>query len=258
MMKIINETKFDIIEASHYGMCFGVKAAIATANKLASSFPVTILGELAHNNTVKKNLENKGAHHSTIDSESASTKNVIITAHGTSNKNRKRWAALGHNVIDTTCPLVHRAHNALRSLVASGYTPLVIGKPGHVEVLGLIGDFPEAQVIQNIKDVMDLNIIGNKIGVISQTTQQINHVNDLLVSIKQHFPNAELNNSNNTAQLAKKCRTLGCLAYHIQKPDDLKNEWFYGVNKVGLTAGTSTPDEDVNSVRVKLIEIAKN
>jgi len=76
MMKIINETTFEIIEASHYGMCFGVKAAIDTATKIAAGSPVTILGELAHNTTVKKDLENKGAKHSTIDIKSADTKNV--------------------------------------------------------------------------------------------------------------------------------------------------------------------------------------
>lgn len=289
MMKICNEVKFDLVMASHFGMCFGVKAAIATAQKLASKSPVTILGELAHNATVKKSLERKGAKHGELKGSEASTKHVIITAHGASDKDRKRWAELGHRVTDTTCPLVHKAHAALRNLVAEGYAPVVIGKPDHVEVRGLMGDFPEAQAILNVEDVGSLKIHQNKIGVISQTTQQIDHVENVLAALRRKFVGAEVRfidtvcrptkerqvallelcskvqmvivvggaNSNNTKQLAEKCRILGCNAYHVQSPDDVYEEWFSGFDKVGLTAGTSTPDEDVERVKQRLIEISQ-
>ncbi|MFT5905947.1 MAG: 4-hydroxy-3-methylbut-2-enyl diphosphate reductase [Cryomorphaceae bacterium] len=287
-MKVCNEMKFDVVVASHYGMCFGVKAAIATAQKLAARSPVTVLGELAHNATVKQNLEREGAQHSKLEGSGADTKHVIITAHGASDKERKRWADLGHRVTDTTCPLVHKAHAALRNLVAAGYTPIVIGKPGHVEVRGLAGDFPDAQVVLNVEDVRGLNIVSNKIGVISQTTQQIDDVDTVLAALRLRFSGAEVKfidtvcrptkerqvallelcakvkvvvvvggmNSNNTAQLAEKCRKLGCVAYHVQTPNEVLAEWFKGVDKVGLTAGTSTPDEDVACVKKKLFEIS--
>jgi 4-hydroxy-3-methylbut-2-enyl diphosphate reductase len=266
-----------------------VKAAIATAQKLAARSPVTILGELAHNTTVRKNLEYEGAQHGKLEFSGADTKHVIITAHGASDRERKRWAELGHRVTDTTCPLVHKAHAALRNLVATGYTPIVIGKPGHVEVRGLVGDFKNAQVLQTIEDIRGLNIVSNKIGVISQTTQQIDDVEALVANLRQRFTGAEVKfidtvcrptkerqmallelcsevtvvvvvggmNSNNTAQLAEKCRTLGCTSYHVQNSDDILDEWFTGVTKVGLTAGTSTPDEDVACVKKKLLEISK-
>jgi 4-hydroxy-3-methylbut-2-en-1-yl diphosphate reductase len=289
MMKISNEVKFEVVEASHFGMCFGVKAAIATAQKLASRSPVTILGELAHNSTVKKNLERDGAMHGALESAGASTKHVIITAHGASDKERRRWSELGHRVTDTTCPLVHKAHAALRNLVSEGYAPVVIGRPGHVEVRGLMGDFPEAQAVLNVEDVGELDITHGKIGVISQTTQQIDHVDAVLEALRLRFSDAEVKfidtvcrptkerqvallelcskvnlvivvggaNSNNTAQLAQKCRKLGCVAYHVQSPDDICSEWFLAVNKVGLTAGTSTPDEDVERVKRRLLEISQ-
>lgn len=288
-MNVCNKMKFDVVVASHYGMCFGVKAAIVAAQKLATRSPVTVLGELAHNATVKKNMERHGAKHSSLHGDSATTKNVIITAHGASDKDRQRWTDLGHRVTDTTCPLVHKAHAALRNLVSSGYTPVVIGKPGHVEVRGLAGDFPEAQVIQNAEDVRGLNIVSNKIGVISQTTQQIDHVEAVLETLRQRFTNAEVKfidtvcrptkerqsallelcskvklvivvggeKSNNTAQLAKKCRALGCVAYHVQSPDNIHEEWFLNAKEVGLTAGTSTPDEDVERVKKRLLEISR-
>jgi 4-hydroxy-3-methylbut-2-enyl diphosphate reductase len=287
-MKVCKEIKFKVVVASHYGMCFGVKAAIKTAKKFATKSPVTVLGELAHNATVRRNLENDGVQHGKLEWNGAATKDVIITAHGASDKERKRWADLGHRVTDTTCPLVHRAHAALRNLVAAGYTPVVIGKPGHVEVRGLIGDFPHAQVVLNIDDVHGLNIISDKIGVISQTTQQIENVNELLAALRKKFFSAEVKfidtvcrptkerqlalvelcsmvkvvvvvggmNSNNTAQLAEKCRKLGCIAHHVEVPEDIKTEWFIGVDEVGLTAGTSTPDEDVDRVKMKLHEIS--
>ncbi|MGJ8657396.1 MAG: 4-hydroxy-3-methylbut-2-enyl diphosphate reductase [Akkermansiaceae bacterium] len=289
MMKICNDIKFDVVVASHFGMCFGVKAAIAAAQKLATRSPVTILGELAHNATVKSNLEREGAKHGELEGADASTKHVVITAHGASDKERRRWSKLGHRVTDTTCPLVHKAHAALRSLVTEGYAPVVIGKPGHVEVRGLMGDFPEAQAVLNIEDVRGLNIVQDKIGVISQTTQQIDHVDTILVALRQRFSHAEVKfidtvcrptkerqvallelcsrvslvvvvggaNSNNTAQLAEKCRLLGCVAHHVQSPDDICTEWFVGVSKVGLTAGTSTPDEDVASVKQRLLDISR-
>ncbi|MFT6792606.1 MAG: 4-hydroxy-3-methylbut-2-enyl diphosphate reductase [Rubritalea sp.] len=288
-MKVSNKVKFEVVVATHYGMCFGVKAAIATAQKLAARSPVTILGELAHNATVRQNLEYEGAHHGKLEGSGAETKHVIITAHGASDKERKRWTELGHRVTDTTCPLVHKAHAALRNLVATGYTPIVIGKPGHVEVRGLVGDFKNAQVVQNIEDIRGLNIVSNKIGVISQTTQQIDDVEALMANLRQRFAGAEVKfidtvcrptkerqmallelcsevtvvvvvggmNSNNTAQLAEKCRTLGCTSYHVEKSDDVLDEWFTGVDKVGLTAGTSTPAEDVACVKKKLLEISK-
>ena len=288
-MKIYNKVKFDVLVASHYGMCFGVKAAIATAHKVANKKTVTILGELAHNATVKNNLEKKGAKHAKLDDHDAPSKHVIITAHGASDKERQRWADLGHTVTDTTCPLVHKAHAQLRNLVTSGYAPVVIGKAGHVEVRGLTGDFPTAQVVLDVKDVNELDLTQNKIGVISQTTQQIDHINEVLKAMRQKFSHAEIKfidtvcrptkerqtallelcskvdivivvggtNSNNTAQLARKCRSLGCMAYHIQSPADLCSSWFKGITQVGLTAGTSTPDEDVERVKQKLIELSQ-
>jgi 4-hydroxy-3-methylbut-2-en-1-yl diphosphate reductase len=290
MMKLNDEVKFDIVVASHYGMCFGVKAAIAAAEKLAAKTPVTILGELAHNASVMRNLEHLGVIHGDLEGTSASTRDVIITAHGASDKMRKRWADLGHRVTDTTCPLVHKAHAALKNLVEKGYAPVVIGKAEHVEVRGLIGDFPHAHVILNPEEVSRLEISSDKIGVISQTTQQIDHVDLVLAALRDKFLGAEVQfvdtvcrptkdrqlalldlcakvevvvvvggaHSNNTSQLVEKCRSLACLAYHVQKPEDILEEWFYGVSKVGLTAGTSTPENDLNIVKKKLIEIARS
>ena len=288
-MNVKLETKFDVIEASHYGMCFGVKAAIKAAEKLSAMRPVTVLGELAHNASVKRGLESRGVSHGKLEADSAVTKNVLITAHGASDKDRLRWKNQGYRVTDTTCPLVHKAHPALAQLVLAGYVPIVIGKAGHVEVRGLVGDFPSAVIVQTLDDVAGLNLDTEKIGVISQTTQQITHVEVMVQAIRERHPEAQVkfvdtvckptkerqqalldlcsqvklvivvggSNSNNTAQLADKCRKLGCRAYHVQSPSDLKAAWFDNVERVGLTAGTSTPQSDISAVKRKLMKMSR-
>jgi len=278
--------QFQLIEAEHYGMCFGVKAAINKAQQLAEQQPVTILGELAHNSTVKEGLEKRGANHASLEDTTADTEQVIITAHGAADRDRKRWQGQGYRVLDTTCPLVHKAHDALKSLVKAGYIPIVIGQSGHVEVKGLTGDFPQAQTILSITDVEQLSLeYTDKIGIISQTTQQLTHVEEIVKAVRERYPQAEVKfvdticrptkerqvallqlcaqvelvivvggvNSNNTAQLANKCRTLGCAAYHVQSPHQIQEKWFKGVTKVGLTAGTSTPDSDIEKVKTYLL-----
>ena len=294
MMKLEQEIKFDIIEAAHMGMCFGVKAAIKNTHQLATAHDVTVLGELAHNTHVKKQLELNGVRHGSLTDPKAPTKDVIITAHGTSDTMRNKWKHLGHRVTDTTCPLVHKTHAAMKQLVASGYTPLVIGKSSHVEVRGLMGDFPTARAILNLEDLENLDIptcpSKIKLGVVSQTTQQISHCEKIITAMRKKYPHTEIRfidtvckptkerqsalielcskvkliivvvgkNSNNTAQLANKCKQLGCTSYHIQSPRDIRPEWFSGLDRIGLTAGTSTPDAQIESVKQKLLELSKS
>lgn len=286
----VKQRQFEIIEAEHYGMCFGVKAAIAKAQQMAESAPVTVLGELAHNKTVQQGMSQRGALLGDLGDQAATTRDVIITAHGAADRDRKRWADRGHQVLDTTCPLVHKAHAALRDLVEAGYTPVVIGKAGHVEVRGLTGDFPQTVVVLTLDDVAAMDLDSNKIGIISQTTQQLTHVVSIVKAIENKFPAAQVcftdtvcrptkdrqvallklcvqvdlvivvggSNSNNTAQLAEKCRQLGCIAYHVQSAGDVCQAWFNGFAKVGLTAGTSTPDADILRVKKRLLEISSN
>lgn len=278
-MNITDPTRFEVIVAEHYGMCFGVKAAIKEAENVARNQPVTILGRLAHNPSVQNRMVNLGAEAGELGDEAAATRDVLITAHGASNNDRRRWKTRGYSVTDTTCPLVHKAHEALRGLVNTGYFPVVIGKPGHVEVRGLTGDFPEAVVILGENDIASIPS-EEKIGIISQTTQPVERVNQLVDRIKQSYPDSEVlfidtvcrptkerqqalldlcqevetvivvggNHSNNTRELTTTCRKLGCSSYQIETPDDIDPQWFSDIDKVGVTAGTSTPDEDVTAV----------
>jgi 4-hydroxy-3-methylbut-2-enyl diphosphate reductase len=170
--------------------------------------------------------------------------------------------------------------------VESGFFPVVIGQAAHVEVLGLTGDFPQSIVILTEADIRSLPF-HEKIGVISQTTQPLERVLELVDQIKRHHPRAEVRyvdtvchptkqrqqalehlcelcdtlvviggrNSNNTRQLTDTARRLGVTAHQIEHAGELEPAWFVHSRNVGVTAGTSTLDETVRQVldRLQLI-----
>ncbi len=173
-----------IILAEHYGLCFGVRDALASAEKRSQQGPLTILGELVHNPVVRERLAQRGVRQGALDDFQSATPQVMITAHGASDRKRSEWRAAGFGVADGTCPLVKHAHDQLRLLVELGYFPVVIGKPGHVEVEGLIGDFPGACVIENESDLAHLPKC-SRYGVISQTTQPLEKVLALVEAIRR-------------------------------------------------------------------------
>ncbi|HEY2125052.1 MAG TPA: 4-hydroxy-3-methylbut-2-enyl diphosphate reductase [Chthoniobacterales bacterium] len=276
-----------IIVAEHFGMCFGVRDAIAQAEKLARQAPLTILGELVHNPIVRERLQATGAVEGSLDQVTAGSESVMITAHGASAARRKIWKAAGFTVFDGTCPLVHHAHRQLQDLVAAGYFPVVIGQPGHVEVRGLTEDFPEAVVLDVLADVAQLPS-RRRYGVISQTTQPIEHARALVREIERLNPGAEVlfidtvckptkdrqgalqrlieqadtivvvggRTSNNTRQLVLACRAAGRRALHIERPEELQATDFCDVKIAGLTGGTSTLPETVAAVARRLQEIS--
>src|SRR5689334_20501623 len=98
-----------IILATHFGLCFGVRDAIAQAQQLARKGPLTILGQLVHNPIVPEQLRELGVEEGSLDQRSTKSKRVMITAHGASDQQRQKWIAAGYQVDDATCPLVQHA-----------------------------------------------------------------------------------------------------------------------------------------------------
>lgn len=267
-----------VIVAEHFGICFGVRDAIAQAHALARKGPLTILGELVHNPIVREQLRAQRVQEQS--SAITTTGRVMITAHGTSDKEREALNKRGLEVADGTCPLVRYAHDQLKRLVRAGYFPVVIGLADHVEVRGLVGDFADACVINEIADIRKLPP-RCRYGIVSQTTQPIDRVRALVAEIVRAHPNAKIRfadtvckptkdrqlalkkliaaaevivivggrQSNNTRQLVETCRAAGKRSLHIERPEELQPEWFRGVAVVGLTGGTSTLPETVEAVR---------
>ena len=278
----------NIILAQHHGMCFGVRDALRATHTAAQRAPLTILGQLVHNPLVDRHLAAVGAQRGDLDElQSSTTHQVAITAHGASDKHRQAWQNAGHNVIDTTCPLVKKAHHALATLVSDGYQPIVIGQSQHVEVRGLIGDFPQAVVVLEEADLAQIPA-HPRLGIVSQTTQPVEIALRLVDAIKRLHRSSEVRfidtichptkqrqtamddlirdcdhivviggrNSNNTRQLAQKALSHGLRTLQIERPEELDPAWFRDARNVGVTAGTSTLDETVDAVMQRLRQIA--
>lgn len=272
-----------IIRAEHLGMCFGVKDAIKLALETAGREPLTILGDLVHNETVLAELRSRGIRIEQSAGE-VSTQTVMVTAHGASEKRLLAARGRGLNVLEATCPLVHAAHRSLAKLVQHGFHPVIIGRKDHVEVRGMTEDLTEFDVVLSDEDVANLRS-RHRFGVVCQTTQPIEKARRLVQLIRDRFPFAEVKfvdtvcqptkqrqfavlelaqkcdvvvviggaHSNNTHELAKTC-SLFCHRVHlVQTVEDLREEWFRETDTVGITAGTSTPDMIIQEVERILI-----
>lgn len=267
-----------IIRASHLGMCFGVRDAIAIAAREARNQPVTVLGQLVHNPVVVRDLQQRGVQVADAPGE-IRTRTVLISAHGASDKARGALAEQGLHVIETTCPLVHHAHQALRRLVDEGCHPVVIGKRGHVEVRGLTEDLAACDIILSEADIEAVQA-RPRFGVVAQTTQPVERVEALVAALRRRFPQSEVRfadtvcrptkqrqaaairlaracdvvvvvggaNSNNTRELAETCGRHCARVHRVQSADDLRRVWFRADDTVGITAGTSTPDATITAV----------
>ena len=276
----------EILRASHLGMCFGVRDAIELAHTHADAGPLTILGDLVHNPTVLNALTAKGVAIAK-DITHVATATVMVTAHGTSERTLARTRALGLKVVEATCPLVSVAHRAVLALAREGYHVVIVGQRDHVEVRGLTGDLDCFDVVLDEADVAALQ--GHpRIGVAAQTTQSVEKVRALVEAIRARFPESEVrfvdtvckptkqrqsaaveiarqadvvivvggSASNNTRELVKTCGRYCARVHHVQTDADLQQQWFDDAKVVGLTAGTSTPDEVIDRVEARLRAIA--
>lgn len=276
-----------IIRAEHLGMCFGVKDAITLALKTARQEPLTILGDLVHNETVLAELRAWGVRLGQSPAE-VTTRTVMITAHGASKRRIGETRNRGLNVLEATCPLVHVAHRSLAKLVDEGFHPVIIGKRDHVEVRGMTEDLEQFDVVLCADDVANLRAQA-RFGVVAQTTQPIEKVRLLAQCIRDRFPNSEVRfvdtvcqptkqrqgaavelaqkcdvvivigglHSNNTHELVRTCARFCARVHHVQTADDLHADWFLADDVVGLTAGTSTPDDVIAEVEQRLANAHK-
>lgn len=277
-----------VIRAEVMGLCFGVRDALAVVERIDAPAAVTIHGQLVHNEVVQDRLAARGfamRDESRRATAVPETPVVLITAHGISERERGRLESLGKRLIDTTCPLVARVHHAARALQAEGYHVLVLGRRGHVEVEGIVGDLDDYRVIESAEEVEAYP--RRRLGIVCQTTMTEARVEWIRGAIAARNPDAEIkfidtvcsptrehqralerlldrveavvvvggHNSNNTRELAARCRERGTPALHVQSAGELDPGWFKGFATVGLTAGTSTLPETIEDVHRALVWI---
>jgi 4-hydroxy-3-methylbut-2-enyl diphosphate reductase len=269
-----------VIKARAWGMCEGVRRAMERVREIKVPGDVTIYGELVHNEEINREMKERGFHSlSEANREKQiQTAEVLITAHGLSEKEKTGLLNQGKTLIDTTCPLVKRIHKEAQRLQDEGYFVVILGKAGHVEVKGITGDLTRFAVVDSVDSVRTW--ITEKIGVICQSTLPPVKVPELLEAIRGLNPGKEIRwvntickptrdrqnaiiqlagqvdmlvvvgglHSNNTRQLAALGGKLGMRVLQVQSARELYPSQFEGVQRVGLTAGTSTPDWVVEEI----------
>ena len=279
----------EVLRADVMGFCFGVRDAVAAALATDAPEAVTIHGELVHNEAVQAALAARGfaaLGEDARDGVLPPTPRVLVTAHGISDRERARLRGAGKTLIDTTCPLVRNAHRAAQRLIAEVRHLVVIGRAGHVEVRGLVEDAPSHDVIGSVREARALPHA--RLGVVCQTTVPPDEAFAVLAALRAANPDADLRfadticeptrqrlaavealapmvdamvvvggkTSNNTQKLAHLAASLGAKTVHVQDATELDPEFFAGCRRVGLTAGTSTPDAVIDAVAAALAGIA--
>ncbi len=269
-----------VVRASALGICFGVREALAAARELPPQSGATLHGELVHNPIVVDELLRRGFVLGPGPAAEALPREgtVVVTAHGISDRERERLEGAGRRLVDTTCPLVRFAHRSALSLAAEGRFVVVVGRRGHIEILGLIGDLPRAAVVEGAAEVRSWN--EPRIGVLFQTTTPAATARSVVAAIRQRNPGADLavadticgptkerqealadlldrvealvvvggHGSNNTKELVRSAEAQGVPAIHVASVAELDYAWLSRFDVVGLTAGTSTLDETVDEV----------
>jgi len=277
-----------ILLASPRGFCAGVDRAIEIVELSLEreARPVYVRHEIVHNRHVVDGLRKKGAVFVEDPEQAPEGALLIYSAHGVSPAVRERARASGLSTIDATCPLVTKVHNEVRRLVAEGFEIVMIGHAGHVEVEGTMGQAPDSMhLVETVRDVDRLAVRDpGRLACVTQTTLSVDDTRDVMEALARRFPAIVLPKrddicyatqnrqdavkelakqsdlvlvvgapaSSNSNRLVEVAARLGVPAYLIQHADDVDPGWLEGVDRVGLTAGASTPDLLVQGVIARL------
>lgn len=276
----------EVLIAKNAGFCFGVKRAIDMAFDAARKCErVYTLGPIIHNPQEIEKLKSEGVL-ITDNIDDDSIKTLIIRTHGVSEDISNKLAKKSYKVIDATCPFVKKAQQYAKLLKEEGYQVVIIGDKEHPEVKGLMSYAGEDVVVVNANDPMPR--IKSRVGIIVQTTQPVDVLKRFLNDIVEYAKEIKVfnticnstalrlketkeiskkvdvmivvggKNSANTTQLAQMCRSELIPTYHIETASEIKREWFIKADRVGVTAGASTPDWIIKEVEEFIRNIGGN
>jgi 4-hydroxy-3-methylbut-2-enyl diphosphate reductase len=273
-----------VLLASPRGYCAGVERAVESVELALSHYgaPIYVRKQIVHNAHVVRDLEARGAIFVDDEGEVPEGATVVFSAHGVAPTVHARSAERSHNVIDATCPLVTKVHVQARRYAAAGYTVILVGHAGHEEVVGTMGEAPEATVlVESVGDVERLALpSGTKLAYITQTTLSVDETREIIGALRARFPEihapkkedicyatsnrqwavkemlAEIDlllvigsrNSSNSNRLVDVSRANGVASYLIDDETDIDPTWLDGVATVGVTSGASAPEKLVGRV----------
>ena len=272
----------EVLKITPRGYCHGVVDAFRIAKRVREETqgPVHMLGMLVHNTHATDDLQQQGI--ALVDQpdrlaglEHIKEGTVIFTAHGVSPQVKQRAVDLGLTPVDATCSDVVRTHELVADLARKGYEVVYIGRKGHPEPEGVIGEAPgKVYLVQDPEDIDALQLEGDRVAVTCQTTLSVWDTEDLIGKVQARYPNAEVHNeicratqerqeaaveaaqhvdlvivvgsprSSNSLRLVEVVKKLGGKpAYLVDQLEDLDLSWFRGARKVGVTSGASTPSQ---------------
>ena len=278
----------EVLLAEPRGFCAGVDRAIDIVEHALTKFgrPIYVRHEIVHNTYVVDDLKKKGAIFIEELSDVPPGATLIFSAHGVSRAIQDEAVERGFRIFDATCPLVSKVHVELAKLHKEGYEFIMIGHKGHPEVEGTMGQLDSGiHLVEDVEDVAHVQPAQTALlAVVTQTTLSVDDAAEIVAAVRARFPQVRepkqqdicyatqnrqdavklmspmvdvvivvgsptSSNSNRLRELADR---LGTPAYMVDSAADLKEAWFTGTQKVGLTAGASAPDVLVQEVIARL------
>ena len=266
------------------GFCAGVVRAIDVVKIVLNLYgaPVYVRKEIVHNRHVVEELRQAGAIFVEELSEVPEGARVIFSAHGVSPAVREEAKLRNLQVIDATCPLVTKVHLEAVRFARHGHSIILIGHAGHDEVIGTLGEAPEATfLVSNVEDVDKLNIRDpEKVSYLTQTTLSLDETRDIVHRLQERFPaikgpktqdicyateNRQLGvkavvpltdvllvvgsqNSSNSRRLVEVCQNEGVPAFLVDDSGEVNPKWLEGIQTVAVTAGASAPENLVQEL----------
>ncbi len=276
----------EIVKVKSAGFCFGVKRAVRIALETVEKYKnkaIYTIGPIIHNKDVVRDLNDVGIK----VSESANIKNsiVILRSHGVEKEILEKLKENNNIIIDATCPYVKKIHECVEKLKNEKYFIIIIGDGNHPEVKAIssYAENGKFKIVSSLIDLDDLNLKKiKKIGIVAQTTQDIENFLSICSEILKNKAEIRIFNticdstsirqeetietakqvdcmiviggkhSANTKRLYKLAKEVLEDTYHIENEKELDLEWIKNKNKVGVTAGASTPENIINKVIEKI------
>ena len=274
----------EILIARHAGACYGVERALRMVERCLDEGHACVrtLGPLIHNPGVVARLAARGATAVAGLNEVPAGATVVIRSHGVVPQVVADAHARGLDVVDATCPHVKKAHDGAARLAAEGFQVVVVGEAGHPEVEGILARAGEGALVVGSAEEARRARLGKRVGVVVQTTQsqdllaavvaeivvrvrELSVVNTVCAATVQRQGAARTlagqvdamvvvggKNSGNTRRLAQVCEAGCARVHHVEEPGELEAAWFAGCVRIGVTAGASTPADQIDAVVARL------
>jgi 4-hydroxy-3-methylbut-2-en-1-yl diphosphate reductase len=273
-----------VVLASPRGWCAGVERAVEAVERALelNGPPVYVRKQIVHNGHVVRDLERRGAIFVDDERDVPAGAVLVLSAHGVAPVVHERAADAGLRTIDATCPLVTKVHAQTRRYAAAGCTVVVIGHGDHEEVVGTIGEAPEATVlIESVEDAERLELADpERVAYVTQTTLSVEETAEIVVALKRRFPRIRApqredicyatsnrqwavkqlcrdvdlllvvgsSNSSNSNRLVEVGLAEGVESHLIEDESGIDPRWLERSESVGVTSGASAPERLVERV----------